>query len=238
MGSILRWFSNTVVNVVSVTYVNVRNIIFGTPEEPEDQEEPNELWIPENPQEARDVLEIVQVHNRRLLGNAIAHYEILNHSSTSPTDFLNNARSLVTDFFRDNPNNKFQLSLTFVVIKVDAQGSVVAEEETGRSSKQESVFSTTNVDEVYDRKRDKIVESFANFLKNGSGWRLKNVVKLSITKSPLNPLRGSSHIPLPPKIGKRKILINIRNNDDFCFKYAVTRALNYVSKNSERISKS
>ena len=230
MGSILRWFSNTVVDAVSSTYVNVRNFIFG---------DPNEVNEVNDRRPPNVVLEIEQVRNRRLLGNAIAHYEIQNHTSTSPTDFLNNARDLVTDFFRDNPNNKFQLTLTFVVIKVDAQGLVVAEEETGRSSKQESVFPATRVDEVYDRMRDKIVESFANFLKNRSGWRLKNVVKLSITKSRLNPLRGSSHIPLPPKIGKRKALINMKNNDDFCFKYAVTRALNPVQKDehANRVSK-
>ena len=148
MGSIFRWFSDTVVNVVSVTYVSVRNFIFGTPEDRRTPDEPNEVWQPEDLMPPNDVLEIEQVRGRRLLGNATAHYEIQNHTSTSPTDFLNNARGLVTDFFRDNPNNKSQLTLTFVVIKVDAQGSVVAEEETGRSSKQEVVFSATDVEEV------------------------------------------------------------------------------------------
>ena len=160
-------------SVVSSTY----NIIRSRPEAPPDPQELADLLQeasrpPESlaePQEARDVLEIEQVYNRRLLGNAIAHYEIQNHTSTSPTDFLNNARGLVTDFFRAHPNNKFQISLTFIVIKVDAQGSVVAEEETGRSSKQEVVFPATDVEEVYDRMRDKIIESFANYMRNRRG---------------------------------------------------------------------
>ena len=231
MSGIFRWFSDTVVNVVSVTYVSVRNFVFGTPQEPQAPQEPEE------PQEPNEDLEITQVRNRRILGNAIAHYEIQNHSNASPTDFLSATRSIVSDFFRDNPNNKFQLTLTFVVVKVNAQGNVVEEEETGQSSKQESVYSTTDVDEVYDRMRDKIVESFAIFLKNGSGWRLKKVVKLTITMSRLNPLRGSSHIPLPKKIGNRKALINMKNDDDKCFKYAVTRVLNPVTRDAERISK-
>ena len=134
MGSIFRWFSDIVVDVVSVTYVNVRNFIFGEPQEPQEPQ------APEAPEEPQEQLDITQVHNRRLLGNAIAHYEIQNQTSTSPTDFLNNARDLFTGFLRENPNNKFQLTPTFVVVKVDAQGSVVAEEETGRSSKQEVVF--------------------------------------------------------------------------------------------------
>ena len=217
------------------------DFIFGTPQDPnevwqpQDPQEPNEVWQPEDPQD----LEIEQVRNRRLLGNAIAHYEIQNHTSTSPTDFVNNVRGLVTDFFRDNHNNKFQLTLTFVVIKVDAQGLVVAEEETGRSSKQEVVFPATNVDEVYDRMKDKIIESFAAYMRNGSGWRLKKVVKLTVTKSRINPLRGSSYIALPKWIEKKKALINIKNQDDECFKYAVTRALNPVEKDehANRVTK-
>ena len=230
MGSIFKWFSDTVVNVgyhlvdaaksvVSSTYDNVLKFIWDTPEEPQEQ------------------LDITQVVNRRLLGNAIAHYEIQNRTSTSPTDFLNNTRDLVTNFFRDNPNTKFQITLNFVVTKVDASGAVVSEEETGRSSKQEPVYSVTDVDEVYDRMKDKIIESFASYMRNGSGWQLKKVVKLTITKSRLNPLRGSSHIPLPNKIKNTKALINPKNNDDQCFKYAVTRALNPVTRDAERISK-
>ena len=51
------------------------------------------------------------------------------------------------------------------------------------------------------------------------------------------PLRGSSHIPLPNKIKDTKALINIKNKDNQCFKYAVTRALNPVTKNAGLISK-
>ena len=166
-------------------------------------------------------MEITQVQNRRLLGNTIAHYEIQNHANLTPEDFLNATRPLVTDFFRRNPGNKFQLTLNFIVVKVDAAGNVVEEEDTGRLSKQKPVRQSTDVGEAYDEMKDKIIESFANYLRRGSGWRLKRVVKLIITKSRLNELRGSSHIPLPPKIRNRKALINMENKDDECFKWAV-----------------
>ena len=150
--------------------------------------------------------------------------------STSPTDFLNNTRDLVTNFFRNNPSNKFQITLVFKVIKVGPSGEVVDEEETGRSSKQEAIYSATNVEEAYERMKTKILESFAAYMRNGRGWRLKEAVKLTITKSTLNALRGSSHIPLPDKIKNTKAITNIKNNDDMCFKWAVTRALNPVTR--------
>ena len=79
----------------------------------------------------------------------------------------------------------------------------------------------------------KILESFASFLINGSGWTLKNVIGLNITYSRLRLLRGSSHISLPEKILRKKALINMENEDDGCFKWAVTRALNLVGKHSQ-----
>ena len=51
------------------------------------------------------------------------------------------------------------------------------------------------------------------------------------------PISGSSYIPLPPKIKNKGAVINMKNEDNQCFKWCVVRALNPVEKNSERITK-
>ena len=51
------------------------------------------------------------------------------------------------------------------------------------------------------------------------------------------PLRGISYIPLPKELANKKAIINLKNNDNLCFKWAVTRALNPLDKNAERIDK-
>ena len=66
---------------------------------------------------------------------------------------------------------------------------------------------------------------------------LKKVVQLDITISRLNPLRGSFRIPLPDKILRSKAVTNIKNYDNECFRWAITRALHPVPKNAERITK-
>ena len=48
------------------------------------------------------------------------------------------------------------------------------------------------------------------------------------------PLAGSSNIPLPQFLAAKKAIINLKNCDDECFKWANTRALNPVENNSER----
>ena len=51
------------------------------------------------------------------------------------------------------------------------------------------------------------------------------------------PLGGSSYIPLPKFLAAKKAIINLKNEDDECFKWAIIRALNPVEKHSERIDK-
>ena len=51
------------------------------------------------------------------------------------------------------------------------------------------------------------------------------------------PIGGSSYIPLPEFLAAKKAIINLKSEDDECFKWVITRALNSVEKNSERIDK-
>ena len=51
--------------------------------------------------------------------------------------------------------------------------------------------------------------------------------------------RGGSYIDSPEWLKNKKATINPKNNDDKCFQYALTVALNYeqIKKDSQRISK-
>ena len=51
------------------------------------------------------------------------------------------------------------------------------------------------------------------------------------------PVGGSSYIPLSKFLAAKKAIINLKNEDDECLKWAITRALNPVEKNFERIDK-
>ena len=53
----------------------------------------------------------------------------------------------------------------------------------------------------------------------------------------INLNRGGSYIDYPKWLKNKKVTTNIKNNDDKCFQYAVTVALNYqnIKSNPERI---
>ncbi|CAB3999477.1 Hypothetical predicted protein, partial [Paramuricea clavata] len=73
-------------------------------------------------------------------------------------------------------------------------------------------------------------------MKRGSRWRLRRVDLLEIHIGEYQPLRGKGYEPLSETIRKKKAIINMKNDDDECFKWAVTRALNPTDIHPERIS--
>ena len=50
-------------------------------------------------------------------------------------------------------------------------------------------------------------------------------------------LAGFSYIPLPAFLAANKAIINLKNEDDKCFKWAIIRALNPVENHPERIDR-
>ena len=71
----------------------------------------------------------------------------------------------------------------------------------------------------------------------GSGWSLKRVVGLFITTCTQKPSRGSSYIPTPPALCNSKLgLINIKNEDQECFKYCVLYHQSGKIENSDIIT--
>ena len=85
---------------------------------------------------------------------------------------------------------------------------------------------------------DKIFESIQNFQNRGSGWQFDRVEHLDININPYNPLSGSSYIKLPGKLYEKKAIINVKNeNDNECFKWAITSAVFPAERDGERLSK-
>jgi len=79
----------------------------------------------------------------------------------------------------------------------------------------------------------------ACFQMKGSNWRFKTIEKLNINTVVYKPLRGNSYIHLPKVLADKKAIINMKNKDNECFKWCITRAPNPVDANdhSTRITK-
>src|SRR5688572_12091360 len=142
------------------------------------------------------------------------------------TSFLDAVRPQVVSFLTKNRGVKVQLDLSCVMEKVDMKSGEVVEAEPNFKSKTDIILESTDVGEIYSNAVEKMKESMASYQMRGSNWRFRAVMKLDIDTVEYRPLKGSSYIPLPKCLASKNGIINMKNEDDECFKWCVTRALN------------
>ena len=73
----------------------------------------------------------------------------------------------------------------------------------------------------------------------GSSFVFDQINFLDIKLNQIDLIRESSYIQTPKWISNKKATINPKDNDNNCFQYAITVALNHqeIGSHSERISK-
>ena len=121
--------------------------------------------------------------------------------------------------------------------KVDLKSGEVIAKEAAFHSKTEVNLESTNTNELISKMKESVLMSLTKFQSEGSNWRFCSVLSLDLHTVKYEPLGGFSDIPLPAFLAAKKAIINLKKEDDECFKLAITRALIPVEKHSERIVK-
>ena len=96
------------------------------------------------------------------------------------------------------------------------------------SHKVENAILITNRSEIQpsiDEQFEAVQNKIDDFIRNGSGWRVKSIEQVEIHIAKYTPLAGSSYIPTPKFVESKKACVNVKNEDNRCFAYAVTSAL-------------
>ena len=144
---------------------------------------------------------------------------------------------IASDTIREKQNLKIVVGVECLIVKPRE------EEETEKTihahTMPESVYSEDAVDKFIRSKKGDLAKRMQARIDHqmGSGWSLKQVVGLFITTYTQKPSRGSSYIPTPPVLSNSKLgLVNIKNNDQECFKYCMLYHQSEKAKNGDRIT--
>ena len=79
----------------------------------------------------------------------------------------------------------------------------------------------------------------AQWISEGSGWTIQSVDNHYLNIVQYQPMKGSSYIKLPQELrNSKKGLINMKNEDNECFRWCHIRRLNPQDKDPQRIKKS
>ena len=154
-----------------------------------------------------------------------------------PKTFFQKTRNILIKFFQENQNTKMKMILICQMQKTDLTTGETIEVEADFHSDIEINIAEKDDKKLLDKMIARIEEVLANFQQSGSNWVFQEIRRLEIHFANWQPLGGSTFIPLPTKLKNKKGVINIKNEDNQCFKWCVVRALNPVDQNSNRLTK-
>ena len=106
------------------------------------------------------------------------------------------------------------------------------------NGKPQTVTNEIEIAESLQITQEQIVNRIQQWISEGSGWTIQSVDSHFINVVKYRPLKGSSYIPLPKKLqNSAKGLINLKNEDNECFRWCHIRHLNPQDNHPERIKK-
>ena len=168
-------------------------------------------------------------------------YIIKGEPGILPDQFFRNKKHVIKDFLRNHRNNKVRFVLESMMekkerISPDSKLTNKVQDNSYFHSNTFNNFKSTDVKDLISKSKREIIESISTYQQNGSGWYFKEIVQLEIHTTKFNPIKGSSYIPLPDWIMRKKAIVSIRNKDDKCFIWSVLRYLHPREKNDSRLS--
>ena len=135
-----------------------------------------------------------------------------------------------------NGGLKFQLALKVDLVKVNPDGSEEYTDPVLRH-KQEAVLQKSEIKAALQQAFPRLLETLEKWTQRGSGWAVDQVHTLWLDVARYQPLRGGSYIPLPAAVKNKKAVVNVKNMDDHCLRWALRSALFQAAKDPQRPTK-
>ncbi|CAH3190752.1 unnamed protein product, partial [Porites lobata] len=186
----------------------------------------------------------IKEHNQGLekvksaLEDFASKYTIKGEPGITPLQFFQNKKTILKNFIKNHRNTKVKFVLVCMMGKTEGDYKLSFEVQDRAFFHSETYINLVSTDVKLLLKkiiRD-ITEKIIVFQQNGSGWYFKDVIQLEIHTVEFDPLKGSSYIPLPDWIMRKKAIVSIRNKDDKCFLWSILRYLHPRERNDCRLA--
>ena len=165
-------------------------------------------------------------------------YEIGLTNRQDPLIQLQSTRSLINSnllkILNEMKGLKFNETLKIMFEKQN--GDELIKEPAYLNAEKQTVTNNTEIAELLQITQQQILNKIQKWISKGSGWTIKSVDGHFINVIKYRPLRGYSYIPLPEELqNPAKGIINMKNNDNECFRWCHIRHLLPQNKNPQRI---
>ena len=155
---------------------------------------------------------------------------------TDPDTFLNRIRRFLIETLKRESRTGAVRAQTTICIKFKKDDELA---ELAFNSRMTNIYNLSDLDEIVGEMIKHMKEKIENPVLLNSRFVFSEVLFTNVNFHQLNLTRGSSCLPLPNWLAHKKAIINPKNEDQECFKWAVIAALRWeeINNNPERISK-
>ena len=225
--------SNAVSGVVSGVHGAVSRFFIPNTPEPTEPTEPAEPAEPTEPTEPTEI--------ETALKGTVKTFRIKGGSSDYKT-YLKDISPIVIALLGKQPKPlkvMFRMQCQFHKMEGVAAESGAEEVFTDYhfNTKNSVVDGATNLMDFFSVSAERLIELIESLQGKGSGWIFDEVLHFDILINEYKPLAGSSYIPLPKFLAKKKAIINPKNTDQECFKWCVVEGMYPQKRDCDRITK-
>lgn len=176
--------------------------------------------------------------------NRLETYQLKNsNESILPEKFLLINKNKILQLF-ENMKSKhvsfkviFNLNCTYIKPRTTENGENYVNCEIGHSTKSKVVTFGSDNNKIYDELVNELKIKLSHFQERDSGWSLQSTNYMEIDINQYTPYSGSSYIATPKLLALKNAMINVKNTDNECFRWAVLSALYPPKKDPQRVQK-
>jgi len=156
--------------------------------------------------------------------------------------FKNDIKIIIIDYLTKYKGMKFNISLECEFIKITTKKNKIGEKRDKAligseynmyfASRNTVILNEIDIDNKIEKHIFEIIDKINEHEGRGSGGVIKSISNFSINNFKYNPTGGEKYIALDPHTANKKCCVNIKNEDEECFKYC---ALYHENKDKIKI---
>ena len=153
-----------------------------------------------------------------------------------PDTYLSRVRRFLIELFKKESRMGAVRSQAMTWVRFRKDGELV---ELAFNSRMVNTYNLSDMNEIVNEMIAHMKQQVENPALSDSKFIFDEVLHMGIDFHQLNLRKGSSYLPLPDWLAKKKAIINPKNLDRECFKWAIIAALRWeeIDRDPQRISK-
>ena len=172
-----------------------------------------------------------ETENQSALDNTVQNRLIFpsNNEQYDLLVFLANTREEIKDYILSRLTSdsgiRWNIAVNIQMERDSAENETVTSYPYFRCRTVTTLNSETFDEQAMDLALQQIHSNMEKYIREGSQWYIRKIIKMEISTIIYQPLTGSSYIPLPKALSLNKSILNLKNSDSKCFQWCLLASL-------------